>query len=232
LGEFEKSAKDAIEKLTQMKERNLNNFRDDKQKEEEKNIDSSTKKKIYSSRINLANTEMGKNQKDLQEKRNQRQIYEQEIISKSKLSEKLLNENAKNMLDLKDILVKFSFIAENLNLDKNTFKEELKLDDLKAGLNQKIYKARKEAEFFLEQKVNKKSFLSDLENLKNIFNRNIIKIKEKNLLIESSIQNKTQVHKSIRNEIANKYDTIDNLNNTATKLKQMQDEYKSIKVFF
>ena len=38
LAEFEKSEKEAIEKLIHMKERNLNNFREDKQKEEEKNI--------------------------------------------------------------------------------------------------------------------------------------------------------------------------------------------------
>jgi len=41
-----------------MKERNLNNFREDKQREEEKNIDLITKKKIYSSRMNIANTEV------------------------------------------------------------------------------------------------------------------------------------------------------------------------------
>lgn len=211
-----------------MKERNLNNFRDDKQKEEEKNIDYGTKKKIYSSRMNIANTEMGKNQKDLNEKSNQRQFYEQEITSKAKLSEKLLNENSQNLLNLKDLLIKFNFISENLNLDKNTFKEELKLDDLKAGLNQKIYKASKEAEFFSEQDASKNSFLNDLVNLNNVFNENIKKIKEKNELIESSIQNKTQVYKSIRNEIVNRYETVENLNNTATKLKQMQNEYKSI----
>jgi hypothetical protein len=215
-----------------MKERNLNNFRDDKQKEEEKNIDYGTKKKIYSSRMNIAKTEMGKNQKDLNEKSSQRQFYEQEITSKAKLSEKLLKENSQNLSNLKNLLIKFNFISENLNLDKNTFKEELKLDDLKAGFNQKIYKASKEAEFFSEQDASKKSFLNDLENLKNIFNENIKKIKEKNERIESSIQNKTQVYKSIRNEIANRYETVDNLNNTATKLKQMQNEYKSILVIF
>lgn len=215
-----------------MKERNLNNFREDKQKEEEKNIDYTTKKKIYSSRMNLANTEMGKNQKDLQEKSSQKQIYEQEIISKSKLSESLLNENVKNMSGLKDLLVKLNFITENLNLDKNTFKEELKLDDLKAGLNQKIYKATKEADFFSEQTLTKKYFLNDLDNLKKNFNKNIEKIKEKNEHIESSIHNKTQIYKRIRNEIANKYDTIENLNNTAIKLKQMQAEYKSIELNF
>ncbi len=227
LAEFDKNAKDAVEKLIHIKERNLNNFRDEKQKEEEKNIDFTTKKKIYSSRMNIANTEKGKNEKDLNEKINQMQAYEQEITSKAKLSEKLHDSNGRNMLNLKDLLIKLNFLTENLNLNKNTFKEELQLDDLKAGLDQKIYKASKEAEFFSEQEVNKKGFLKDLENLKDIFNENISKIKDKNELIESSIQNKTEVYKSIRNEIANKYDTVENLNNTATKLKQMQDEYKS-----
>lgn len=58
LSELENNSKKAIEKLIQMKERNLNNYREDKQKEEEKNIDLTTKKKIYSSRMNIANTEV------------------------------------------------------------------------------------------------------------------------------------------------------------------------------
>ena len=58
LKEFENNSKNSIEQLISVKERNLNNFREDKQKEEEKNIDFSTKKKIYSSRLNIANTEV------------------------------------------------------------------------------------------------------------------------------------------------------------------------------
>ena len=170
---------------------------------------------------------MGKNQKDLNEKSNQRNTYEQEINSKTKLSENLLLENIKNMKNLKEILAKFNYLSDNLNLDKNTFKEELKLDDLKASLNQKIYKAAKEAEFFSEQDVNKKTFIKDLANLKNFFEENVKKIKYKNEFIESSISNKTQIYKSIKEKIANKYDTVENLNNTATKLRQMQSEYKS-----
>lgn len=174
---------------------------------------------------------MGKNQKDLNEKINQRQIYEQEINSKTKLSENLLNENSKNMKNLKENLIQFNFLSDNLILDKNTFKEELKLDELKANLNQEIYKALKEAEFFSEQNLNKRGFLKELEILKSIFNENIKKIKVKNDLIESSINNKTKIYKNFRNKIANKFDTIENLNNTSSKLKQMQREYKSILIY-
>ncbi len=58
LSELESISKKSIEKLIQIKERDLNNFREDKQKEEEKNIDLATKKKIYSSRMNIGNTEV------------------------------------------------------------------------------------------------------------------------------------------------------------------------------
>ncbi len=175
---------------------------------------------------------MGKNEKDLNEKTNQKEIFEEEIISKTNLSESLLNENSKNMKSLKENLIKFNFLSDNLILDKNTFKEELKLDESKTNLNQKIYKALKEAELFSEQDQNKKGLIKELEILEYIFNQNINKIKIKNKLIESSIHNKTKIYKNIRNKIANKFDVIENLNNTSIKLKKMQIEYKSILLFF
>jgi len=170
---------------------------------------------------------MNKNQKDLNDKISQRQLSEQEINSNTKTSENLLSENNQNMKNLKDLLAKLTFITESLNLDKNTFKEEIKLDELKSSLNQKIFKAIKEIDFFSEQDQIKNGFLKNLENLKNIFEDNVKKIKDKNDLIESSIHNKTEIYKSIKDKIANKYDTVENLNNTAIKLRHMQEEYKS-----
>lgn len=58
INDLEAKSKQALEQLTNLKERNINSFREDKQREEEKNIDLTTKKKIYTSRLNIANSEV------------------------------------------------------------------------------------------------------------------------------------------------------------------------------
>lgn len=168
-----------------------------------------------------------KNQKDLNEKINLKQSEEHEIDSKSILSEDLLQRNNLNMNSLKDVLMKFNIIAENLNLDKNIKKQEAKIDEIKFDLDHKIYKSSKESEFFKEQDEIKKKFIQNLYKIRSLFVDNVKQIKDKNGILESSINNKTQIYKKIREKIANKYDTIESLNNTAVKLKQLQNEYKS-----
>lgn len=170
---------------------------------------------------------MGKNNKDLLDKKQIRDSYENEIHSKMKNSEESFSENLKNMHDLKDTLINFNFMSDELNLDKSIFNEELKLDDLKSNLNQKIYKAEKEKEFFNEQNYNKKNFLDELYKIRNLFESKVKKIRLQNSLLEKSVQNKTEVFKKIKEKIVNKYDNVESLNTTAFKLKNMQVEYKS-----
>jgi hypothetical protein len=131
------------------------------------------------------------------------------------------------MHDLKDILINFNFLSDDLNLDKEIFNEELRLDDLKANLNKKIFKTKKEMEFFNEQNINKKPFIDELIKIKNLFQGKVKLIKKQNEIMEKSVKNKTEIYKKNKENIVNKYDTIESLNTTAYKLKNMQDEYKS-----
>lgn len=148
-----------------------------------------------------------------------------------KNSENSFTENLANMHDLKDTLINFNFMSDDLNLDKSVFNEEIKLDELKANLNQKIYKAKNEQEFFNEQNENKKSFLDELYKIKNLFVSKVKKIKVQNSNLVNSVKNKTETYKKIKEKIVNKYDNIESLNTTAFKLKNMQKEYKS-KLFY
>ena len=172
---------------------------------------------------------MGKNQKDLNEKITQIISNANEIDNKSNLSEKLLKENFENMKKLKDVLIKIYNVSENLNLDTNIFKKQEKVDVLKENLLENIYKSKKEGEFFSEHQLDKLSFIGDLNKLKKIFDENLKKIKIKNVNLKSSLKNKTEIIENIKAKISNRYDALENLNNTASKLKVMQQEYKSIK---
>lgn len=226
--ELKRRTQGVLDDINKIREKDLRNYRDEKQQVEEKNIDLMTRNKILNSRMNIADSEKNKLLSDFNDKNNNKNTIIHEIKSHSEKSEKLLDSSVERIKNTDQFMKKFDTAIHGLNLYENIFEDQLNLENKLTDLKLKNYLADFEDKFYKDSNSTNLNFIQAGKGIESIFEEGLKKIRSQNILVENSIKNKTEVIKKIKNKIEGKYEKFNKLNITNSNLKSIQQKFVSI----
>jgi hypothetical protein len=226
LQEFSHQARDYLENFTDMRRKDLKLLRDSKQNSEERNIDLLTKNKILKSRLSIAENEKNKMQSDFNEKNNFRTIAESLVKTFKDKRDRLIIDNKEKLQSLKQSSREYDNTINKLDLNQKIFEEELLVKNGLEQVSSEIFKKEFEKEFLKNLNTTQFEFIGRTTPLKDLFQKETQKLQDKNLIIQSNINNKTESIENFRKGLQSKYDVYSNLNETINKLHKIQDDYK------
>lgn len=103
----------------------------------------------------------------------------------------------------------------------------MSIQNILENLRTDIFKSDFENQFILNLNSSKTDFIIKAIELDNLFKRKRDDIEVQISVAEAGIKNKTDTIKKFKREIENKFLKFDNLNNTVSKLKNIQFDYKN-----
>ncbi len=218
-----------IEDLSAIRNRDLNLITDDKEKSEEKFIDLITKNKILNSRINSSSSDKTKLENDYNEKNSNKNAIKREIkVNIIKSSESNLKSQSQNLRGIKDNIKSYDNKIKSLNLNEEIFEDEFKLLNNIEDIHSNTYKSIFEGEFLNNEKSNKINFINKAKELKFFLDEKLKFIRKKKDETKRCISVDEGNVEKLKEEVKNKYESYNELNETVGKLQNMENEYKKI----